>query len=36
MQSLKFIGFSLKDISDFLVAEQIEKRDITHTIMFKK
>ncbi|MCY7758130.1 MerR family transcriptional regulator [Bacillus inaquosorum] len=36
IQSLKFIGFSLKDISDFLVAEQIEKRDITHTIMFKK
>ncbi|QQF63183.1 MerR family transcriptional regulator [Bacillus mojavensis] len=29
IQSLKFIGFSLKDISDFLVAEQIEKRDIT-------
>ncbi len=36
IQSLKFIGFSLKDILDFLVAEQIEKRDITHTIMFKK
>lgn len=36
IQSLIFIGFSLKDIADLLENQYMEKRELNHSIAFKK
>lgn len=36
IQSLKFIGFSLKDIADLLESHYIEEQQLIHSIVFKK
>lgn len=36
IQSLIFIGFSLKDIADLLESEYIEEQQLSHSIAFKK
>lgn len=36
IQSLKFIGFSLKDIADLLKTQYIEEQQLSHSISFKK
>ncbi|MGE7625540.1 MerR family transcriptional regulator [Viridibacillus sp. NPDC096237] len=36
IQSLKFIGFSLKDIADLLESHYIEEQQLIHSITFKK
>lgn len=36
IQSLKFIGFSLKDIADLLESNAVEEQQLSHSIAFKK
>ncbi|BCE12738.1 hypothetical protein RSC3_00094 [Bacillus paralicheniformis] len=36
IQSLKFIGFSLKDIADLLKSQFIEEQQLSYSISFKK
>lgn len=36
IQSLKFIGLSLKEIADLLESNNIEEQQLSHSIAFKK